>query len=1379
MRMVFEIDSLRNATPATVSRAGILYINESDIGYQPFVDSWLATRATDAERHHLPDLFERYVPKIVEFFQVTKPTTITPLPMINLVQSFIAILEGLIKATTVDKSRLVCERLICSAAMWGFGGCLKNDANEFPKQFSAFIRGLMRAVKFPDQGDVLEFYLDPTSGEAVPWVQKIASFSSSAPDYSTSLIVVPTVHTVRMNYLLKALVCNGKAVMFVGPAGTGKTVLVTDYLSSLAVEDPNYRYAMINMNYFTDSAALQRQLEDSIDKRSGKTYGPPSGHLVYFVDDLNLPQGDTYGTQTPISLMRQHMDSGGWYDRTDVSLKKSIINTQYICCMNPKSGSFAVSQRLQRSFVTFGANLPSDGDLQTIFGTILNSHLFSFDADISNFAKILTDMTIAVHKEISAKFLPSAVKFHYLFTMRDLSSVFKGLLFSRPAEYKTTKLMLRLWYHEMMRVYGDRLISDLEVIRCRELVVTVGKRFLEDEKFDEAYNEPCIFSHFGRAGSPMDTYLPNEESAKLRSIVERKLGEYNEGHAVMELVLFEKAVQHVTRIARILMVPGGHALLIGVGGSGKQSLSKLAASICQYETVQISVSSDYGVADLKENLREMFRKAAVRPAEPLVFLLADTQITDERFLVFINDLLSTARIPDLFTKEDFDGIFSALRSIAKVEGVPDNRDSMMDFFTNRVRANLHLVLCFSPVGESFRQRARKFPGLINCTAADWFHEWPKDALVSVAQYFLEDVDMGGQEMKDSIAYHIAEVHLSVSETSLDYLREEKRYNYTTPKSFLELVSFYKKLLLSKRKEVEYGIKRLETGLDTLMRTNNDVESLQEFLTEKKKDVEQKRVATETLLEEMGRQRAEAETQQGLADIEKTKADRMAAQSRKLEEQAAGDLASAKPALDAANDAVACLDKGSLTELKSFVKPPAGVDKVTTALLIMITNEKKNFSWDNAKKMMAKLDSFLEKLQSYRGEDIPQDVINRVTPITEDPEFTFERMKAKSGAAAQLCNWVINILRFNNIYKRVKPLMDSLDVATKAKRKAEEDLGFVAEKLEVIEGKLAKLQTQFMAATQEKTRVEGEYKECMERLSLANRLTNGLASEKDRWGETVIQLKIKNTTTTGEAMLAASFASYIGAFGASYREKLWKKVWLVDLKDRNVPISSSVDPLWVLASESIAATWQTEGLPSDRISLENGAVITNCSRWPLLIDPQLQGLRWLKKHEELRCKAIGKKLHVLYYGEEEAMMKISFALQGGDSVIFENVGEVLDASLEPILSKSIHRRGKSSFIKLAGEDVEYDDNFRFFLQTKLSNPHYRPEISAQCTIINFIVTKKGLEDQLLSTIVGAEEPVLEETRTKLVLSFNTYKIQLQQLEDNLLERLANAPADILR
>ena len=1380
MRMVFEIASLKNATPATVSRAGILFINDTDVGYQPYIDSWLALRVLEAEKSSLPDLFERYLGKIIEFFVASKLETIVPLPMINLVQSMCFMLEGLLKTLKPDdKNAMSIERVFLYSAMWAFGGSLAGDKQiDYRKLFTVFFKGLAKSVKFLEGGYVHDYFIDFSTGETVTWQSKVAGFSSSAPSDGGSTQVVATADTVRLTYMMDILVRNSRPVMFIGSAGTGKTILVGDYLSSLSVTDESYRSATVNMNFYTDSLALQQQLEQNIDKRSGKSYGPPSGKLIYFVDDLNLPFVETYGTQTPIALMRQHIDHQSWFDRSDMGLKKTIIDCQYVACMNQKSGSFFIDPRLQRHFVTFSCQMPGETDLGTIFGTIMSSHMTNLDKKIQSMAKKLTDATIALHKEVLIKFLPSAVKFHYNFTMRDLAAVFKGLLNSRPREYKLAPQMTRLWYHEVMRVFADRLMTDQEVQRCREIVINVGKRFMEDDP-EVVYAEPCTFTHFTANEEEVTVYVPCEDTTKLKRVLDKKLADYNETFPIMNLVLFEQAMRHISRITRILMFPGGNALLVGVGGSGKQSLSKLAAFICQYQTMQISVTSDYSINDLKEHLKDMYRKAAVKPGLPLTFILTDSQITDERFLVYINDLLSSGRIPDLFTKEEYDGVFASLRTIAKAEGIPDNRDSMMTFFINKVRANLHVILCFSPVGDLFRQRARKFPGIINCTAIDWFQEWPKDALVSVAQRFLEKIETGGRpEVRDNIAYHVAEVHSSVGQASLAYLKEEKRFNYTTPKSFLELIEFYKQLLAQRRADMFAGIERLDTGLNTLMRTNKDVEKLQEFLKEKKKEVEAKKAATDALLEEMGKQRSEAEAQQAIADVEKKKADAAAAEAKAIEEQCAGDLRVAKPALDAANDAVNCLDKASMTELKSFSKPPNGVDKVTTALLIMIKGEKKDFSWENAKKMMAKIDAFKEKLEQYKGEDIPDDIIAKVLPMLDDPDFNFDRMKTKSGAAANLCNWVVNIVQYNGIYKRVKPLMDSLEVASKAKRKAEDDLAVVKEKLDIIQGKLNTLQAEFMAATQEKAKVEAEAKECMDRLNLAERLTSGLASEKDRWGVTVDALRNKESTMAGDVMLAAAFCSYTGAFGINFRFKLWKEIWLADLIARDVPLTQNIDPLWVLTSDSETAVWQNEGLPADRISIENGAIMTNCNRWPLLIDPQLQGIRWLKKHEEIRTQKNKRRMHVLKIGEKNWMVKIVAAIQAGDTVILEGVGENLDASLDPILSKSVYRKGRALYIKLGDDDVEYDDSFRLYLQTKLANPHYRPEISAQCTIINFIVTKKGLEDQLLATIVSVEEPALEETRNKLVQAFNTYKIQLKELEDQLLERLANAPADIL-
>merc|ERR1719162_1437690 len=431
----------------------------------------------------------------------------------------------------------------------------------------------------------------------------------------------------------------------------------------------------------------------------------------------------------------------------------------------------------------------------------------------------------------------------------------------------------------------------------------------------------------------------------LNSVLQHRLNEYNESNAQMNLVLFQDAMQHVIRITRIISNPRGNAMLIGVGGSGKQSLTRLASFICGYETSQLSVTSNFKVEDLKESLKELYKITGVKGL-PTTFLLTDTQIVNEQFLVYINDMLSSGWIPDLFEKDEMGDLFSGLRNEAKAAGIPDTPKDMLRFFLKRVVQNLHVVLAFSPVGDTFRVRARRFPGLINCTAIDWFHPWPEDALVSVASRFVTEIELPGNvEDKEAItkklSEHMALVHLSVGKMSAYYLKTQKRYNYVTPKSFLELIDFYKVLIDLKRGEVQGLIDRLDVGLSTLRKTAADVAELQVDLTHTMVKVEEKKAATDILIKNMGVETLKAQVQQAEAAEEEIKAGAASSNAAAIEEHAETELSAAKPAMEAAAAAVDCLSKGMLTELKSLPKPPAGVDIVTKCCLIMLENEFKN------------------------------------------------------------------------------------------------------------------------------------------------------------------------------------------------------------------------------------------------------------------------------------------------------------------------------------------------------------------------------------------------------------------------------------------------------
>ena len=177
--------------------------------------------------------------------------------------------------------------------------------------------------------------------------------------------------------------------------------------------------------------------------------------------------------------------------------------------------------------------------------------------------------------------------------------------------------------------------------------------------------------------------------------------------------------------------------------------------------------------------------------------------------------MSSGYIPELFPKDELDGILGKVRSEAKQNGYEDTPDQLFEFFQDKVRKNLHLALCFSPVGDAFRFRARMFPGVINCTSMDWFHEWPREALIDVASRKLLEVDFPSDEVRDAIAANMAQVHISIAEANADFLTQERRYNYTTPTSFLELIKFYIMLLGQKRGKITDQIDRLEIGLETM------------------------------------------------------------------------------------------------------------------------------------------------------------------------------------------------------------------------------------------------------------------------------------------------------------------------------------------------------------------------------------------------------------------------------------------------------------------------------------------------------------------------------------------------------------------------------------
>ena len=399
---------------------------------------------------------------------------------------------------------------------------------------------------------------------------------------------------------------------------------------------------------------------------------------------------------------------------------------------------------------------------------------------------------------------------------------------AKPEAIKEPDNLIKLWIHESERVYGDRLVNIEDLNKYRLLAADITKKSFGKFNLTKYFNlptpEPLIFAYF--VGGLDDKLYDQFSSIDALSVRLRDaLREYNELNATMDLVLFDDAMKHVCKISRIISNSSGHALLVGVGGSGKQSLSKLASSICQFRTTSIMISSTYGLNELKVDLQGMYQKSGVKD-EGIMFLFNEGQITNERFLVSINDLLSSGEISDLFSEEDNEGIVNNVRAAVKGEGILDSKDNCLKYFLDRVRKNLHMSLCFSPVGDAFRNRARKFPALINCTVIDWFHPWPEEALISVASKFLEEVEMPSEEVRSAIVKFMPFSFKTVNVQSQIVYDTERRYVYTTPKSFLELIKLFKSMLQKKKDSLLNSKEKYEMGVIKLNDTQTMVAELE-------------------------------------------------------------------------------------------------------------------------------------------------------------------------------------------------------------------------------------------------------------------------------------------------------------------------------------------------------------------------------------------------------------------------------------------------------------------------------------------------------------------------------------------------------------------------
>ncbi|XP_063992717.1 dynein axonemal heavy chain 8 [Diachasmimorpha longicaudata] len=1397
-KLVFEPDNVDNASPATVSRMGMVFVSASVLKWPQILEGWLKTRSEN-EKNLFRGIFHKIYGEAYDYLR-TKLEVKMLLPEVVYIRQCRDLLVGLLQHdeshTFTDRH---LERFFLFSMMWSLGAVLELDGRA---RLQEFLISHPSKCDWPilREDDTIFEYLIAKNGNWIHWSKMVPIFnypSDNVLDYHK--ILVPNIDNTRTMFLINLIAQQQKAVLLIGEQGTAKTVMLKSFMSHYNSEI--HLKKSFNFSSASTPNMVQRVIESYVDKRVGTTYGPPGGRrMTVFIDDINMPEINEWGDQITNELIRQLMECKGFYSLDKPGDFNTIQDMQFLAAMiHPGGGRNDIPPRLKRQFNIFNCTLPSAKSMDTIFGSIGEGYFCEsrFSPEIVDFLPKLVPLTRTVWQQTKAKLLPTPSKFHYVFNLRDLSRIWEGILRIESAECISQNVLLNLWDHECTRVIADRFTVATDKEWFKNTMKSTTKILLrEDSKYYDGIE--TYFANFLREApeptglEPEDfvieepkIYEPIQGYEFVISKVYEKMEQFNEciRGIKLDLVFFHDALVHLLRISRILGMPRGNALLVGVGGSGKQSLTRLASFIAGYDFFQIVLSRTYNISSLLEDLKKLYSKA-VTGKSGITFIFSDNEIKEESFLEYLNNVLSVGEIANLFPKGELDEILLSLIPSMRANDpkTPPTQDNLYDYFISQARNNLHVALCFSPVGGKFRSRALKFPGLISGCTINWFTKWPMDALCAVSKHFLGNYQfVTTQEIKNGLIEVMADIHDDVRNVCVEYYERFRRQTYVTAKSFLSFLDGYKAIYRQRLDNINMLSSRMTNGLHKLIDAAEQVDGLRKVLERNQEDIAVKNVQVEAILERVDEKKREAEAVK--ADVQKSKdeAETLLKFISKDKANAEEQLKVAEPALLAAEAALLTIKGADISTIRKLGKPPYLITLIMDCVLILfgrkLNSVKADYdrqflmpSWTESLKFMADT-RFLYHLQNFPKDNINAETVDLMRPYAQYELYNYEAAKQACGNVAGLLQWTLAMAAFYEINKDVLPLKANLAVQQSKYDKANHNLREAEAILKQKDEDLRVVQSEYDGVMAERQEIVNLADACQAKMDTASALIDGLSGERIRWTNQLAIFRSEIERLVGDAVILTAFLFYSGPFNQEFRSLL-QKHWFDFIQGRKIPFSVDVNIPDALSDVATISEWNLQGLPNDELSTQNAIIVTKASRYPLLIDPQLQGKAWIKNKESQFGLQITSLSHKYFRNHLEDSVSI------GNPLLIEDVMEELDPILDNLLDKNFLKIGTSLKVILGDKEVDVNKDFRLYITTKFPNPSYTPEIFARTSMIDFSVTMKGLEDQLLSRVILAEKRELETGRTKLVTDITVNKRKIQELEANLLHKLTTVQGSLL-
>ncbi|OTA89925.1 hypothetical protein M434DRAFT_398353 [Hypoxylon sp. CO27-5] len=1418
VRIMFEVETLKYATLATVSRCGMVWFSEDTVTPSMMVTNYLDTLKTVAFEDldedtaaagqspaktlqiqgQVADLLQAYLTTddfiltalkeaegynhIMEFTVARVLTTLFSLlnkAVRDMIEYNAAHVDFPLDPEQIEA--YVAKKLLL-ALVWALtGDCPLNDRKAFGDSVGALAS--FGSPPLDGSSSLIDFDVILPRAEWTPWQNQVPTIEVNTHSITQTDVVIPTLDTVRHEDVLYSWLAEHKPLLLCGPPGSGKTMTLFSALRKL----PNMEVVGLNFSSATTPDLLIKTFEQYCEYKktlNGVMLSPTQigRWLVIFCDEINLPAPDKYGTQRAISFLRQLVEHNGFWRTSDKSWV-TLDRIQFVGACNPPTdaGRTPMGARFLRHAPLIMVDYPGELSLLQIYGTF-NSAVLKIIPALRGYSEPLTQAMVRFYLESQQRFTPK-IQPHYVYSPRELTRWVRGVYEAiRPLETLSIEGLIRIWAHEALRLFQDRLVAEDERQWTDEAVRRIALEFFPTIDEQKALGGPILFSNW-----LSKNYVPVDRE-QLRDFVKARLKTFCEEEVDVPLILFNDVLEHVLRIDRVFRQPQGHLILIGVSGSGKTTLSRFVAWMNGLKVFQIKVHGKYSAEDFDEDLREVLRRCGCK-GEKICFIMDESNVLDSGFLERMNTLLANAEVPGLFEGDDFASLMTACKEGAQRQGLLlDSQEELYKWFTQQIVKNLHVVFTMNPPEDGLSSKAATSPALFNRCVLNWFGDWSDQALFQVANELTHSIDLDKPNFvapdtipvayrglnlppshRETIVNSMVYIHYSLQRFNTKLQKQQGKVTFLTPRHFLDFVAQYVKLYNEKREDLEEQQRHLNVGLDKLRDTVEKVRDLRASLAEKKTQLEAKDAEANEKLQRMVADQREAEQRKATSLEIQAALEKQEAEVAQRKEIVLNDLAKAEPAVEEAKASVSNIKRQHLTEVRSMGSPPQGVRLAMESVCTLLGH--KIPDWKSVQAVVRR-DDFIASIVNFDNEKQMTKPLRTLmrTKFLNDKDFTYEKVNRASKACGPLVQWVEAQVNYSEILDRVGPLREEVDqleeqaLQTKAEAKAVENT------ITSLEQSIATYKTEYAALISETQAIKAEMSRVQFKVDRSVRLLDSLSSERTRWEEGSKSFETQISTLVGDVLVAAAFLAYSGLYDQTFRKSMTED-WLHQLHLSGINFKPHNPVTEYLSTADERLGWQENTLPVDDLCTENAIILKRFNRYPLIIDPSGRVTEFLQRE----CK--DRRLTVTSFLDDSFTKQLESSLRFGNPILIQDA-EHLDPILNHVLNKEYQKTGGRVLIQLGKQEIDFSPAFKIYLSTRDPSATFPPDICSRTTFVNFTVTQSSLQTQSLNDVLKSERPDVDERRSNLIKLQGEFKVHLRQLEKRLLQALNESRGNIL-